>query len=300
MVRFLSALSLSAMLLVGTRTVSAQTAAPPAAPPVVPAAAEPAAAPAPAPASAPPAPIDDSTGSNSGGVPMVDASVQDAAAARYGLGVRARWTSVPKWMLGLFLNQSVPLSSYTIGAEGFRRTGNFDFVLGLAWQSLSPPDGNWLGKGNPSSTDTDYVQFKGLGAVSVDAAFILHSEFNEYVGMHYGGGVGLGIITGRMLRTSNGSGGCVGNAGSVEDCHPVVCPTGPCTEGQLLATEGGQDSAGTPSRFEEKRVPSIYPIVNVITGLDVRVPSIPDMAFKIDVGYFFPYFFVGGGVAYRL
>ena len=231
---------------------------------------------------------------------MVDAAVQASSPARYGFGLRSRWTSVPKWLLGLFLDQSVPLSSYTIGGEFFRRSGNFDLVLGLAWQSLSPSDGNWLGKGKDRSIDTDFVQFRGLGAVSFDAAFILRTDLNEIVTLHYGGGVGIGITTGQMLRTSDGSAGCVTNPGSVTDCHPIVCPTGPCTENQLKATEGGSDSSTAPSRFSESRVPTVYPIVNVVTGLDFRIPSVPGLEIKAEGGFFFPYFFLGGGVTYRI
>lgn len=236
-----------------------------------------------------------------GSVPMVDAALQAPASARYGVGLRSRVTSVPKWLLDAFLDQSVPLTSYTIGAEGFRRTGNFDFVVGLAWQSLSPSDGNWLGKGNPPSTDTDTVQFRGLGAVSLDVGVVLHTAVGEFVGLHYGGGVGLGILTGKILRTSNGSAGCANNPGSAVDCHPVVCATGPCNEVTLAATESpvGSDSATTPSRFKQT-LPSVYPIVNLVTGLDFRVPQAPKLEFKIDLGFFFPYFFLGGGIAYRI
>jgi len=233
-------------------------------------------------------------------VPMVAASTQEASAARYGLGARFRVTSVPKWLLGLFLDESVPLTSFTTGLEFFRRSGNFDLVLGVAYQNLSPKDGNWLGSGNDPSTETDYIQFRDLASWSADAAFILHTEFSEYVGMHYGGGVGIGIFTGKMLRTSNGSAGCQNDAGSVVNCHPIVCATGPCTEGQLKATEGGSDSPASPSRFSDNHVPTVYPIVNLITGLDVRLPSVPGLAFKLDLGYFLPYFFVGAGVAYQI
>jgi hypothetical protein len=236
----------------------------------------------------------------SAGVPMVAASTQAAPAARYGLGARFRVTSVPKWMLGLFLDESVPLTSYTTGLEFFRRSGNFDLVIGVAYQNLSPKDGNWLGSGNDPSTETDFIQFRNLASWSADAAFILHTEFNEYVGMHYGGGVGIGIFTGKMLRTSAGSPGCQADAGSVVNCHPIVCATGPCTDGQLKSTEGGTDSPGSPSRFSDNHVPTVYPIVNLITGLDVRLPSVPGLAFKLDLGYFLPYFFVGAGVAYQI
>src|SRR6185295_19069112 len=153
------------------------------------------------------APSSDPASANeaTGGVPMVAASTQEASAARWGVGARFRVTSVPKWLLGLFLKESQSLTSYMTGREFFRRSGSFDLVLGLGYQPLSPADGNWLGKGQDASTQTDYVQFRGLGAFTIDAAFIMHTDFNDVIGMHYGGGIGLGIVKGRLLRTSNGS-----------------------------------------------------------------------------------------------
>jgi hypothetical protein len=252
----------------------------------------------PPPANAPAPGVDESAAT--AGVPMVEAAAQAATPAQFGVGARLRLTSVPKWLLGLFLTESVPITSYTAGLEFFRRSGNFDFVLGVAYQSLSPNPGNWLGKGNDASTETDYVQFDGLGAYSVDAAFILHTEFTEYMGMHYGGGVGIGITTGRMLRTSDGTAGCAKSPGDTTKCYPVRCPQGPCTEAQLKNTEGGTDSYLSPSRFSDSRVPSVYPIVNVITGLDIKVPSVPRLAIRIDIGYFFPYFFIGPSIGYQI
>lgn len=232
-------------------------------------------------------------------VPMVAASAQTPGAARYGVGARFRVTSVPKWLLGLFLDESVPLTSYTGGLEFFRRSGNFELAFGVAYQNLSPKDGNWLGAGNDPSQDTDLIQFRNLSSISVDAAFILHTEFNEYVGIHYGGGVGVGIVRGKMLRTSAGSPGCATDPGNRDACYPV-CAGGRCTEQQLQNSQGGMDSPLSPSRFSDNHVPTIYPIVNLITGLDVRLPTVPGLAFKVDLGYFFPYFFAGAGLAYQL
>lgn len=281
--------------------------------PAAPAEAPPAIPPSPSPSPVPPAQSSPSPAgpdsssadatTSSAGVPMVAATTQAAPGARYGVGARFRATSVPKWLLGLFLDESVPLSSYTGGVEFFRRSGNFDLVLGVAYQNLSPKDGNWLGHGNPPDIDTDFVQFRNLGSYSVDAALILHTEFNEYVGIHYGGGVGIGIISGKMLKTSNGSPGCLDNPGDPALCHPVIpsCDVGPCTEGQLRTTEGGGfDGPTSPVRTVDKRVPAAYPIINLVTGLDVRLPSVPGLAVKIDLGYFLPYFFLGGSVAYQI
>lgn len=286
------------VLAIGTGISPAAAAEPEGAIPApVPAAPPPPSTSAPAPAGAPePYPT-----SESAGVPMVAASDQAASAAKYGIGLRGRVISIPRWMLGLFLDESVPLTSYSAGAEVFRRTGNFDLVLGVAYQNLSPKDGNWLGAGNDRSTDVDFIQFRNLGSWSFDAAFILHTDFNEYIGMHYGGGIGVGIVTGKMLRTSNGSDGCATDPGSVVNCHPIVCTTGPCTEAQLRLTEGGgNEGPGNPVRFADNHIPAIYPIVNLITGLDVRLPTVPGFAIKLDVGYFFPYFFGGLSAAYQI
>jgi hypothetical protein len=233
------------------------------------------------------------------GVPMVDAAAQDARGVHYGLGLRGRWATVPSWLLGIFLQEKQSLSSYAVGLEGFRRSGSFDLVLGVGWQALSPPDGNWLGKGKDPATETDYVQFRSLGAVSVDVAFISRTELNPYVFLHYGGGIGIGIITGKMLRTSDGSAGCRDTPGDVTKCHPIICTQGPCTEATLAASEGSPDTAQNPSRFQDHNVPPVYPIVNLITGLDFKIPSAPGLEFKIDLGYFFPYFFLGAGTAYQ-
>jgi len=237
------------------------------------------------------------------GVPMVDIAKQDATGARYGLGLRSRWTSVPSWMLGLFLKNSKSLSSYTVGLEGFRRHGDFDFVLGVAWQSLSPSDGNWLGAGKNPAVDTDYVQFRGLGAVSIDAAFILRKDLSQYVTFHYGGGFGLGIMTGKMLRTSDGSPGCASSPGDVTKCYPNLtppCNSGPCSESQLKASEGGIDTPAQGSRFTSGDIPPVYPIINLLTGFDFRIPSVDGLEVKVEGGYFFPYFFLGGGLSYRI
>jgi len=261
---------------------------------------------APAPSTtAPPPPIGGASPSI-GGVPMVDASLQSSKAVRYGAGARFRVTSVPRFMLNIFTDQNVPLTSYAFGVEFFRRTSSFDLVVGLSYQNLSPADGNWLGKGNPGDTDTDLIQFRSLAMIAFDVAFVLHTDFSEYVGLLYGGGVGIGIITGEMLRTSAGGppnsqvrANCATAPGDETLCYPV-CAGNRCTEAQLAMNAGnGNDDPATPSRFAEKSVPSVVPVVNILTGFYFRVPSLPGLEMRIEGGFFFPYFFAGGGVGYR-
>jgi hypothetical protein len=224
----------------------------------------------------------------------------------YGIGARLRWVSVPKWMLNLFTKKNIPLSSYATALEFFRRKGEFDFILSVGYQSMSPPDGNWLGRGHDANVDTDYVQFKGLGMVGIDASFVWHSFINDWFGLHYGAGLGLGIVTGKMLRTSNSDALCTEtNAGDVRQCHPVSpdpppidCSSGSCPEARLQATEGtGIDDPTDPHRFREGNVPPALPIVNVLLGIDFRLPHVRGWEAKIEGG-FYDAFFLGGGVGY--
>jgi hypothetical protein len=290
-----------AVALVGAGAARAQSA------PVVPLTAP---AGSPAPPAAMPEPTETTTGS---GAPSaidtapVAASLVDAPTrspnVSYGVGARLRWVSVPKWMLNLFTARNVPLSSYAVAGELIRRKGEFDFILSFGYQSMSPGDGNWLGRSHDPSTDTDYVQFKGLGFWGADASFVWHTYFNDWFGMHYGAGLGLAIITGRMLRTSDGSPECATNAGDFTKCYPVGLPGGPCppsgcSDAALAATTGtGADGPQSPHRFQDGNVPPALPIVNVLVGVDFRVPRVRGWEAKIEGG-FYDAFFLGGGVGY--
>jgi hypothetical protein len=280
----------------------AQTPLPAAAPPSV--EATPAGSPA-MPAEVPAAPLPEATAPSAlDGAPLAG-TLATAPPTRgpnvsYGIGVRLRWVSVPKWMLNLFTKKNVPLSSYATALELFRRKGEFDFILSVGYQNMSPSDGNWLGRGHDANVDTDYVQFKGLGLVGIDASFVWHSFLTDWFGLHYGAGLGLGIVTGKMLRTSNSDTLCnEANAGDYVQCHPkgVTCGPGGCSDAQLAATEGGVDDPTDPHRFRESNVPPALPIVNVILGMDFRLPHVRGWEAKIEGG-FYDAFFLGGGVGY--
>ena len=37
-----------------------------------------------------------------------------------------------------------------------------------------------------------------------------------------------------------------------------------------------------------------------LTGFDFRIPNVNGLEVKVEGGYFFPYFFAGGGLTYRI
>ncbi|HXI57670.1 MAG TPA: hypothetical protein VNO55_16510 [Polyangia bacterium] len=221
----------------------------------------------------------------------------------YGAAMRFRWVTVPAFMLNVFTKKNVPLGFTAFpgawAVEAFRRKGNFDVALALGYQSMSPPDGNWLGTGKDPALDTDFVQFRGLGFISVDVSFIWHTMFTDWIGMHYGAGIGVGFRHGKILRTSDS--GCTDtNLGDLTKCHPsgVICTSDSCNEAQLVAQQGkGNDIPGDPHRFSDPDVPPAIPIINAVVGVDFRVPSLRGWEAKIEGG-FYDAFFLGGGIAY--
>jgi hypothetical protein len=217
----------------------------------------------------------------------------------YGVAARLRWVTVPGWMLNLFTKKNVPLSSWGTGISFFRRKANFDLVVSASYQNMSPPDGNWLGKGHEASADTDYVQFNGLALWGLDVSFVWHTMFNEWFGMHYGAGIGVGIVAGDILRTSDGPQCTDANAGNINQCYPVgVTPNGgktlPLTPSILMP---GPDNQNDPHRFADPNVPPVLPIVNIVIGFDFRLPQVRGWEATIEGG-FYNAFFLGGGVGY--
>ncbi len=219
--------------------------------------------------------------------------------SKYGFAVRLpRWVSVPRWLLQAFVQESVPLSTFSFGGVEFiRRKETFDLVIGIAYQNMSPPDGNWLARNHPPGADTDLVQFRNMSLLAFDASFVGRKRFNPYLGMRYGAGLGLALVRGQMLRTSSAF--CTaGNVGDTRACRPKFCPPTGCTEPLLKASEGNVDGGpDDPSRFVETSVPGALPVVNLTLGLDFHHPEVPGLELRLEGG-FYDALFVGLGIGY--
>jgi hypothetical protein len=293
------------------KAVSAPAAEPESAPPAAPA---PEPEPAPSPAPAPQAFVPEQSGVISASDPAVTPAlpsrqemVKPINAPLWGGGLRARWISIPRWFLGAFTRASRAVSSYGFGIEGIRRKYDpedrnrmAEMSLAVGYQNMSAPDGNWLGRGKTASVDTDWVQFKNFGFWTIDFSYLFRQYFNDVVGIHYGGGLGLAIIQGDILRTSS-SESCTANNLSSPECRPTVClGASGCTEKELKDSEHRNDypeTARNPRRFREGSIPPAIPLINLVAGFDFRIPTVPGLEFRAEGG-FYNALFVGGGVAY--
>ena len=229
------------------------------------------------------------------------ASMRPVNPPQFGVDLRARWITLPNWFLGMFTKANRALSSYGVGLEGFRRKRDaenpnryWEISFGVGYQDMSPPDGNWLGKGHDASVDTDWVQFKNFGFWTFDLSFTQRQYFNDVFGIHYGAGLGLAIVQGDVLRTKS-SYGCTDQ--NLTTCRPIVCTGGVCTEAELASAQTPPGSPEVPYRFRENSIPGAIPVLNLIFGLDFRVPQVRGLEFRIDAG-FFDALFLGGSAAY--
>jgi hypothetical protein len=229
-------------------------------------------------------------------------------AAQYGLAFRFRWISVPSWLLGLFTKKNVALSSYGFALEGFRRTRDKDdpnrtweLSVGIGYQDMSPSDGYWLGKGKDPAVDADLVQFRNFSLITMDAAFISRQYFSRYFGIHYGAGLGLAVVRGKILRTSAQHNATTDQYTIVSNGTKICDASAKCNEAQLSGTSstGGQynDSPTSPHRFEEDSVPGALPILNLLFGLDFPIPDAKGLEFRVEGG-FYDAFFIGGTAGY--
>jgi hypothetical protein len=229
-----------------------------------------------------------------------EAPTQRIADLSYGVAARLRWVSVPGWLLNGFTKKNVPLSSWGTGIEFFRRKANFDLVLSFSYQNMSPPPGNWLGTGKDNASyDTDYVVFDNLSTLGADLSFIWHTNFNEWFGIHYGAGIGLAWVRGDILRISNGSGCTEMNAGDINQCHPIgIMPNGSSTLPiPPMPRTTTPDTPQQPHQFVDTNKPPVLPIVNVVVGVNFRLPQVRGWEARLEGG-FYDAFFLGGAVGY--
>ena len=217
----------------------------------------------------------------------------------WSLGARLRYIAVPGFLE--FTQVNHPLNSASFALEGIRRKGDADIVFALDFSFMSPPDGNWLGNGKNAATDTDFLQFKGLNVIGFEATWIWHVALNNWAQFEWGVGGGLGIVTGKLLRISDGSPGCSSNPGDVTACHPIVCATGPCTDAELAAHQAPSgvhsDSPTAPQQFEDDNVPPVIPIIHILVG---GVFQVSDKVRVRVEGGFHDAFFLGIASEYAL
>ncbi|MBS1122288.1 MAG: hypothetical protein H6Q90_4516 [Deltaproteobacteria bacterium] len=210
-------------------------------------------------------------GDDKAAAPAVDTTpepVKTDTPVEYGVGIRLRNVRIPKGELELFLERAGDkgASDLGIGVDLTRRRGNVELQLGFEFEHLQPGKGVWIEKGKnvANGDEADFVvdpehALNGdhLGWFTFEFTFLNHARIAKNLSFRYGGGAGLGIITGSLQHYNIV---CVGATNTTPEpgCKPSEFGgTG------LKSTDGG-------GQLVKYGLPPVFPVVNAIIGLQWR------------------------------
>ncbi len=193
-----------------------------------------------------------------------------APKVEYGLDLRIRQVFVPDAILGLFLDRTGGGASNTgFGVDFLRRRGNLELQLGFEIEKIQPGEGVWINKGdNVSGSPGDQADYvlgaddagKSLGWFTVEFTFLNHASINKYVAVRYGGGAGIGFITGGLQKYDVM---CAPGATN-DNPEPGCVPVG------VTSPDGNQGTATSITGPADYDLPPVFPVVNAIIGLQIR------------------------------
>jgi hypothetical protein len=200
--------------------------------------------------------------------------IETSPKLEYGVDIRLRQVFVPKGLLGLFVERTPGGASNTgFGVDLVRRRGNLELQLGFEFEHIEPAEGVWINSGDnvAGGDEADYMLSadhagKSFGWFTIEFTFLNHAPINKYVAVRYGGGAGLGFLTGEIQKYDVA---CVGATN--ETPEPGCKPT------RLGGT--GIDADNSPEAYD---MPPVFPVVNAIIGVQIR-PT-PKAVVNIETG----------------
>lgn len=218
----------------------------------------------------------------------------------WGADIRLRSVWVPQGIINLFVERSAGgIQGFGWGFDAVRRHGNSELQIGFEHENLPPAQGVWINKGdnvggNPPD-NADYILSPDnapggstLGWYTFEFTFINHVPINKYLDFRYGGGAGLGIISGDLYRWDVACGPGATNANPEPGCIPgdkIATGTG------TTSSDGNGTREDTPVKYN---LPPVFPVVNAIIG--VRIKPTPKSVINIEGGIrTLPFFGISGG-----
>ena len=163
-----------------------------------------------------------------------------------GVGLRLRGVSVPEGLLELFVEDAAQgVSNFGIGLELSRRRGNFEVQFGVEYEKLDVGKGLWVEKGKSvMGQSVDFVEDDGFGWITAELTFLYHTPIIDQLSVRYGGGAGIGILQGEIVRTDQ------------------FCPTNDL--------DSCMNDTGQPNQQTPYDLPPVFPVVNAIIGVQIR------------------------------
>jgi hypothetical protein len=224
--------------------------------------------------------LDDGSAPAPASTDVADAAAPKEAPVEYGVGLRLRGVFLPKAEIELFVERAGDNGSKALGLgiELTRRRGNVELQLGIEFEGFNPGEGVWIesGKDVANGDPVDVVLARGdqpkpLGWVTFEFTFLNHAPITKNVSIRYGGGAGLGIVTGELRHYDMFCNGATNEMPS-PGCEPPVPPFNGSGSFENNANQN-------PVAYN---LPPVFPVVNAIIG--VQIKPIEKMTINIEGG----------------
>ncbi|MCA9575083.1 MAG: hypothetical protein R3B40_04955 [Polyangiales bacterium] len=232
---------------------------------------------------------------------------------------------IPSGMVEIFVQHSPSISNPQAGLELTIRRDSFE-IIASAWYADFTTEGPFLANGDPPD-DVEIID-SNLRSVMVGATFMWSTMFNDYIGLEYGLGLGVGYVFGDLVRTEaypseqHGGfqpcttpiiGGGPGGAQPGDDIDASrsnglgieqYCQGASGEPGmEPISNEDGERGAhyGVVARkwFDGGSVPNLW--FRLAPQISLRIKPIHQLVIRADVGFdIFSGIYVGGGLAIGL
>jgi len=222
------------------------------------------------------------------GEPIVT-TLDPAEEVRFGVGFRARNVRVPTAMIELFTERAAGgASNLGLGIDLTRRKGNSELQLGFEYEHITPGEGVWIASGdNVPGDEADYLLSpdrapggEKLGWFTVEFTYLHHTPLTKSIALRYGGGLGLGIVTGALYKYDVPCAAPATNDNPEPGCVPAA----------IGMEAGNATNARGPTEYD---LPPVFPVINAIFGVQFRPND--DMTINVEGGLrTFPFFGVSG------
>ncbi|MBI2894061.1 MAG: hypothetical protein HYY06_10960 [Deltaproteobacteria bacterium] len=198
---------------------------------------------------------------------------EEANKPYYFVGARFRLLWIPSFMVGLFADVEDWSGAINpaAGLEFTYRKNSFDVIGALWWAGASADPGFMKGQSDP---DTSFEEIKSsLNLWILSADFVWSYDFNEVVSFTYGAGIGIGLVTGSLMR----------NEAYRKGGEWTPCPYAGFDGGgpDFCEAEGGQYDVNEADGGD---VPPVVPWIS-LPHLGLRIKPHRNFMMRIDMGF---------------
>lgn len=227
---------------------------------------------------------------------------------------------IPSGMIELFVQEAPAVANPQAGIELTIRRDSFE-VIASAWYADFTTVGPFLANGDPP-VDVEIID-SNLRAVMAGATMLWSTMFNDYIGLEYGLGLGVGYVFGDLIRTEaypserdggfnpcttpitgGGYGGAQpgdtvdtgrSNGADIQDyCNQAIGTPAPITNQD--GEEGAHYGIVARQWFDGGSVPNLW--FRLAPQISLRIKPIHQLVIRADVGFdIFSGIYFGGGIA---